>query len=110
MPCSSTTTEASVSSPVQNRKTRCGGAPPVRSPLMSHPWTRPAELAKYSVSPEIATEFSIDTSPSAAARSSSSQPGAFHTSAGETVTLPSAPVARLSLTMCIWLFSPPANR
>ena len=50
-----------MSSPVQKRNTRVGVAPSFR-PLMSQPCTSPPELAKYTVLPEMATEFSIDTS------------------------------------------------
>ncbi|MCY4425180.1 MAG: hypothetical protein OXC06_19130 [Acidimicrobiaceae bacterium] len=35
---------------------------------MSQPWTRPPELAKYTVSPLMATEFSIDSSRPTAAQ------------------------------------------
>ena len=47
-----------MSSPVQKRKTRVGSTPSFR-PVMSQPWTSPAELAKYTVLPEMATEFSM---------------------------------------------------
>lgn len=46
MPWSSTTTEASVSSPVQNRNTRFTLAGSFFRFVMSHPCTRPPELAK----------------------------------------------------------------
>lgn len=64
----------------------------------------------------MASEFSIDTSltrdpePARSDSSWSSQPGAWNTIWGSTVTLPSGPFPRLSLMMYHWLFSPPSNR
>ena len=77
---------------------------------MSQPWTSPPELAKYTVSPLMATEFSIDSSRPTAANSSSSQPGAWNTTCGSAVTSPSSPYPRLSLMMWNREFSPPMNR
>ena len=59
---------------------------------MSHPWTSPAELAKYTVLPEMATEFSMLNWRSLMSDSSSaSQLGVRNTTSGSTVTRPSGP-------------------
>ena len=87
--------------PRRSRSGTCASAAgrvPSIIPEMSQPCTSPPEFAKYRVLPEIATEFSIDTSVSPTSCSSwSSQPGAWNTSCGATCTSPSAPVDAVEL-------------
>ena len=78
---------------------------------MSQPCTSPPEFAKYSVLPEIATELSIDTSRADVGQELVVPPGRVEHELGRDGHEPvGARCARLSLTMWIWLFSPPSNR
>ena len=98
IPSSSTTIDASVSSPVQNRNVR------VRLPTREQrrrcpsPGRARPSWRSRAVSPEIATEFSIDTSLPDVVRAARRPSRACGTpSSGATVTRPSAPVAAVEL-------------
>ncbi|GIU89302.1 MAG: hypothetical protein KatS3mg010_0401 [Acidimicrobiia bacterium] len=75
------------------------------------PGSSPPELANQAVSPTTVTDCSIDTfrSPTSA-RSCSSQPAAWNTTRGATVTRPSGPYARFNAITWNRLFSPPSTR
>ena len=106
-PSLSTTIVASMSSPIHHRKFRTGTSPR-RKGSRSQPCTSPPEFANHTVSPEIATEFSIETLLSPRARrSSSSHPGVWKTIFGSTETKPESFNSRFRRTICNQLFSPP---
>ena len=78
---------------------------------MSHPCSKPPEFAKYTVSPTIATEFSMETSLSPMLVQKLLVPaGRVEHELGRDSHLAVGSVPRLSFTMWNWLFSPPSNK